>query len=110
MRGRVLKVIRLRSVVMSGLDLALAAIMMPMTVAIVWVIAYQWRKTRVAAYNARLKQLMIERGMSASEIERVLRADGASDVGKRPGAQGVAGIGCALDTDCCAGDPKLKRG
>jgi len=34
----------------------------------------QWRKVRVAAYNARLKQLMIERGMSASEIRAVLQA------------------------------------
>jgi len=34
----------------------------------------QWRKAREAAYNARLKQLMIEQGMSADEIERVLIA------------------------------------
>jgi len=91
-------------------DIAMAVIMVTMTVAVVWIIAYQWRRTRVAAYNARLKQLMIERGMSASEIERVLKAEGGSDVGKRSHAQGVAGIGCALDTDCCANDAKVKRG
>lgn len=39
----------------------------------------QWRKAREAAYNARLKQLMIERGMSADEIERVLSAGGAEE-------------------------------
>jgi hypothetical protein len=116
MRGRVLNGIRPRSAVMSEsagigeLDLALAAMLTTMTIAIVWIIAYQWRRARVAAYNARLKQLMIERGMSASEIERVLNADGASDRGKRPHAPGVAGIGCALDTDCCAGDANMRRG
>ena len=36
----------------------------------------QWRKTRVAAYNAKLKQVMIERGMSADEIQRILEAGG----------------------------------
>jgi hypothetical protein len=38
-------------------------------------IAVQWRRAREAAYNARLKQLMIERGMSAAEIKTVLEAD-----------------------------------
>lgn len=38
-------------------------------------IAVQWRKARESAYNARLKQLMIERGMSAAEIKTVLEAD-----------------------------------
>jgi len=60
-------------------DIAVISIVLPMVVAVVWIIAHQWRKTRVAAYNARLKQLMIERGMSASEIERVLEADGNLD-------------------------------
>ena len=36
----------------------------------------QWRKAQEAAYNARLKQLMIERGMTADEIRQVLEADG----------------------------------
>jgi hypothetical protein len=46
---------------------------------VVWTIARQWRRARVAAYNARLKQLMIERGMSADEIERVLETDANLD-------------------------------
>ncbi len=46
---------------------------------IVWTIGRQWRRARVAAYNARLKQLMIERGMSADEIERVLETDANLD-------------------------------
>jgi biopolymer transport protein ExbB/TolQ len=57
-------------------DVALASVLVGMAIAVVWIIAHQWRKARVAAYNARLKQLMLERGMSASEIERVIAADG----------------------------------
>lgn len=91
-------------------DIAMAAIMVTMTVALVWIITHQWRKVRVAAYNARLKQLMIERGMSASEIERVLRADSNPNAGKRPKQHGTMEFGCALDTDCCAGDARMKRG
>ena len=60
-------------------DIALASVMVSMTVAVVWIIAHQWRKTRVAAYNAKLKQLMIERGMSADEIERVIHSEGRLD-------------------------------
>ena len=33
-----------------------------------------WRRHREAAYNARLKQMMIERGMSAQEIDVVIRS------------------------------------
>ena len=78
-------------------DIALASIMVTMTIALVWIIAYQWRKVRMAAYNARLKQLMIERGMSAGEIERVLQAGGRSDAVKR------------FDANCCAGDACADR-
>ena len=78
-------------------DIAMAAIMVTMTVAVVWIIAHYRRKTRVAAYNARLKQLMIERGMSAGEIERVLQAGGRSDAVKR------------FDANCCAGDACADR-
>ena len=78
-------------------DIAMAAIMVTMTVALVWIITHQWRKVHVAAYNARLKQLMIERGMSAGEIERVLQAGGRSDAVKR------------FDANCCAGDARADR-
>ena len=67
-------------------DIAAISIVLPMVVAVVWIIAHQWRKTRVAAYNARLKQLMIERGMSASEIKSVLEAGTEpKDLGRRGG-------------------------
>ena len=91
-------------------DVAILAIVMPMLVAIAWVIAYQWRRARTAAYDARLKQLMIERGMSPAEIERVLRTSSSPEAGKRTSGHGTAEFGCTLDTDCCAGDARMKRG
>lgn len=39
------------------------------------IIARAWHRVRVAAYQAHLKDLMIQRGMSAEEIERVVRAE-----------------------------------
>ncbi len=82
---------------LDGLDIAMASIITSMSVAVVWVIADQWRKVRVAAYNARLKQLMVERGMSAGEIERVLQAGARSDAVKR------------FDANCCAGGTHADR-
>jgi hypothetical protein len=52
-------------------------------VAVVSVIAFNWRRTKEAGYNARLKQLMIERGMSGEEIERVIVADPSTEAGRR---------------------------
>jgi hypothetical protein len=89
----------------SSEDIAMASIMVSMTVAVVWIIAHQWRKVRVAAYNARLKQLMIERGMSASEIERVLGAGEGSDSGKRAHRSVAIGLG----GNCCGGDVREER-
>lgn len=63
--------------------IASLAIVAPMAVAVVAIVAHQWRVARVAAYNARLKQLMIERGMTADEIERVILADQARPRGGR---------------------------
>lgn len=48
-------------------------------ISIVLIVARHWRRVRIASYNARLKQLMIERGWSADEIERVLGAEGRLD-------------------------------
>ena len=93
-----------------GTDIAIIAIVMPMLVAIAWVIMYQWRRARTAAYDARLKQLMIERGMSAGEIERVLQATSSPEDDEQPQRRGNIEIGCGLETDCCAGDPRMKRG
>lgn len=43
-------------------------------VAIVSTVSWNRRKTQEAAYNARLKQMMIERGMNANEIDVVIRS------------------------------------
>jgi hypothetical protein len=45
-------------------------------VAIVRSFTDNWRKVREAEQVAALKQSMVERGMSADEIERVLKAGG----------------------------------
>jgi hypothetical protein len=39
-------------------------------------IAGNWRKVREAEQNAALKQSMVEKGMSAADIERVMNAGG----------------------------------
>jgi len=39
-------------------------------------IAVQWRKARQSELSAALKKEMIERGMSAQEIQMVMQADG----------------------------------
>jgi hypothetical protein len=46
----------------------------PMVGWIVYEIARNWQKVRVSEHLAALKQSMIERGMSADEIERVINA------------------------------------
>jgi hypothetical protein len=47
---------------------------LPMIGWVITDIAKNWRKVRVSEHLATLKQSMIERGMSAEEIERVLNA------------------------------------
>ena len=43
-------------------------------VAVIGIVAKAWRRTRESEHLAALKQSMIERGMSAEDIERVIRA------------------------------------
>ena len=43
-------------------------------IAIVAIIMSQWRRVRVAEMDAALKQQMLDKGMSAAEIEQVMRA------------------------------------
>lgn len=38
------------------------------------VVSLHWRRSREAAYNARLKQMMIEQGMSAEDIVRIIES------------------------------------
>ena len=58
----------------NGEEVGVALFVVGGIVTIVSVISYQWRRHREVAYNARLKQLMIERGMTADEIERIVQA------------------------------------
>jgi len=44
-------------------------------IVVVPTIAYYWNKTRKEAIEADLKMKMLEMGMSASDIERVLNAE-----------------------------------
>jgi len=44
-------------------------------ISIVPTITYYWHKTRRAEMDADLKMRMLEMGMSASDIERVLKAE-----------------------------------
>ncbi len=54
--------------------IGLAAVVMGPLIAIVAVVANQWRRVRVAEVEGALKQQMLDKGMSAAEIEQVMRA------------------------------------
>lgn len=69
----------------SGEEAAIAVFVMGGLVAVVAIVAHQWRTHREAAYNARLKQMMIERGMTSDEIVRVIRATHDPVVDENPG-------------------------
>lgn len=57
---------------------ATLAIFMSMMIPIVAIIAGYWHSVEKTRSINSLKQTMLERGMSAEEIERVLAADGRS--------------------------------
>ena len=57
-----------------GEIIAIIAVVMGPLIAIVAVIMGHWRKVKIAEIEAALKQQMIDKGMSADEIERVLIA------------------------------------
>ena len=53
--------------------IALTAVVGGALVAIIAVVSYQWGKVRVAELDSALKQQMLEKGMSADEIEQVMK-------------------------------------
>lgn len=55
-------------------EVAIAFFLCATVLGTIGIITSSWRKHREAAYNARLKQMMIERGMSAPEIDVVIRS------------------------------------
>ncbi len=57
-----------------GQLIGLIAVVMGPLVGIVAVVAAQWRRVRIAEFEAALKQQMLDKGMSAAEIEQVMTA------------------------------------
>jgi hypothetical protein len=57
-----------------GEIIGLAAVIVGPLIAIVAIVMANWRRVRVAEIDAALKQQMLDKGMSAAEIEQVLQA------------------------------------
>ena len=57
----------------AGELIALAAVIGGALIAIFAVVSYQWGRVRVAELETSLKQQMLEKGMSADEIEQVMK-------------------------------------
>src|SRR5205085_4592850 len=57
----------------AGELIALVAVIGGTLIAIISVIAYQWGKVRVAEMETGLKQQMLDKGMSAAEIEQIMK-------------------------------------
>jgi SOS response regulatory protein OraA/RecX len=58
----------------AGELIGLVAVVMGPLVAIVAVLATQWRKVRIAEMEATLKQQMLDKGMTPDQIEQVMNA------------------------------------
>jgi hypothetical protein len=54
--------------------IGLVSVLGGLLIAVLAVVVSQWRRVRVTELEAALKQQMLERGMSAAEIEQVVRA------------------------------------
>ena len=57
-----------------GQLIGLVAVILGPLIAITAIIASQWRRVRIAEMEASLKQQMLDKGMSAAEIEQVMRS------------------------------------
>lgn len=68
-----------------GEIIALVAVIVGPLIAITAIITTQWRRVRVAEMEATLKQQMLDKGMSAAEIEQVMTANQ-----RQPGSTGDA--------------------
>jgi hypothetical protein len=63
---------------------------------VIWVVAVQWRRVRIAEADVGLKLRMLERGYSADEIAKVLEAGVPAKEQKRRRS--------ATDKGCCTSD------
>ena len=57
-----------------GQLIGLVAVLVGPLIALVAIAASQWRRVRIAELEAALKQQMLDKGMSAAEIEQVMRS------------------------------------
>lgn len=57
-----------------GEIIGLVAVLIGPLVAIVAIVMTQWRRVRIAEMDGALKQQMLDKGMTAAEIEQVLNA------------------------------------
>jgi hypothetical protein len=64
----------------AGEMIGLVAVAVGPLIAMVAIVAGQWRRVRIAEMEAALKQQMLDKGMSAAEIEKVMIAS-SSGVG-----------------------------
>jgi hypothetical protein len=58
----------------AGEFIGLVAVGGTVAVFLTWIVGHHWRRVRLTEAELAVKQDMIQRGMSVSEIERVLRA------------------------------------
>ena len=58
----------------AGEFIGLVAVLIGPMIAVVAIIASQWRRVRIAEMEGGLKQQMLDKGMSAAEIEQVMKA------------------------------------
>ncbi len=76
-----------------GIFLGLVAIVGGLSIGLVAVISYHYRRSRMDDIEATLKMEMIQRGMSADEISKVLEARAAECAPKATGGNaGWAGL------------------
>jgi hypothetical protein len=52
----------------------LVAVVGGLLMAIIGIVAVQWRRVRIAEVECALKQQMLDKGMSAAEIEQIIKA------------------------------------
>lgn len=72
--------------------IGLVSVLGGMLIAIVAVVTMQWRRVRVAEFEAGLKQQMLDKGMSAAEIVQVMSAGSGSRSDSRVGSTGDAAL------------------
>jgi len=76
----------------AGQLIGLVSVLGAVLVAITAVVTFQWRRVRVAELEAALKQNMLDKCMSASDIAHVINAGKELDSDSQVGATGDAAV------------------